>query len=112
MSGNHTYEEDELDPNDFDFDFDPKKDDKTWPIKATPADLALPAREMDTPAASEIDEMTGRANLGLGYVEQFDPSRKRNKFEWLDSAVNKVHPLAVTFAPPTGPSMIEEAKRF
>ena len=56
--------------------------------------------------------MTGKANLGLGYVEQFDPSRKRNKFEWLDSAVNKVHPLDVTFAAPTGPSIIEDAKRF
>jgi hypothetical protein len=113
MSENSTHEEEEeLDPNDFGFDFDPKKDDKTWPIKATPADLALPAREMDAPAASEIDEMTGKANLGLGYVEQFDPSRKRNKFEWLDSAVNKVHPLDVTFAPPTGPSIIEHARRF
>ena len=107
MSGNHADEEDELDPNDFGFDFDPKKDDKTWPNKeATPADLAIPDSKIDQ--MDPMTQMTGNANLGLEYVQSLNPNLSKRGDGWIDGVVNKAYPLDVTFSAPTGNSIIED----
>ena len=111
MSGNPDDEEfdpddEEFDPDDLGFDFDPKTDDKKWPFKATPADLALPAREMDQ--MDPMTQMTGNANLGLEYVQSLNPNLSKRGVGWVDKTLNAAYPLDVTFSAPTGNSIIED----
>ena len=111
MSGNHADEEfdhadEELDPNDFGFDFDPKKDDKTWPIKATRADLAIPDSKIDQ--MDPMTRMTGNANLGLEYVQSLNPNLSERGVGWVDGVVNKAYPPDQVFSAPTGNSIIED----
>ena len=103
MSGNHADEE--FDPDDLGFDFDPKTDDKKWPIKATPADLAIPDSKIDQ--MDPMTRMTGNANLGLEYVQSLNPNLSKRGVGWVDSVVNKAYPPDQVFSAPTGNSIIE-----
>jgi hypothetical protein len=104
MSGNP--DDEEFDPDDLGFDFDPKTDDKKWPIKATPADLAIPDSKTDQ--MDPMTQMTGNANLGLEYVQSLNPNLSKRGVGWIDKTLNAAYPLDVTFAAPTGNSIIQD----
>jgi len=68
----------------------------------------MAAEEGVTASAEEMDDMTGYANLGLGYVQKFNPKLSKPGVEWVDSVVNKAYPPDQVFSAPTGDSIIED----